>query len=117
MAEQAGSQPPPPPIGRSEPGGTGDNGEVSHRRAYVRPMDGGIGADYLRALAAMVEAGVDPSTVCQAVSVLADCAALAERAQHGDQGVALVAAERLVGQDGGLGVVEIGAHRDPTEAA
>ena len=109
MAESGGSQPPPPDpvIGEG----------VSQGRAYVRSMDGGIGADYLRALAAMVEAGVDPSTVCQAVSVLAGCAALAERAQHGDQGVALVSAERLVGQDRGLGVVEIDAHRDPTEAA
>lgn len=90
---------------------------LSPTLARVEHMYGGLGQDFIYALAAMVEQGTDPAIVAQAAIVLRDRLLLAERAQHGDDRIGMGGGVAGVSQDRGFDVVDVTADGQPTQAA
>lgn len=90
---------------------------LSRAKGMVERMYGGLGNDYLCALAAMADAGVEPAIVAQAAKILRDRLVLAERAQHCDESVSLTGAVGIVSQDRSFNVVDVAANGHPTQAA
>lgn len=90
---------------------------LSRAEGMVERMYGGLGQDYICALAAMVDMGVDPEVVSQAAAVLRSRLFLAERAQHGDDGIGMSGAVSSVSQNRSFDVVNVAANGHPTQAA